>query len=111
MKKGRLSKTEKEFIDTHVNLGVDAIAEKLDRSTAVIASYLDMFHKKPAKEVQPATQTQATSTDMNLFARNEKRGVVAMTESASMSGDEKKSSKDVYATRKYKNAIHKIKED
>ena len=105
MKKGRLSKTEKEFIDTHVNLGVDAIAKKLDRSTAVIASYLDMFHKKPTDS------STKESNDMNLYARNEERGVVVMTEGASMSADEKKKSADIYATRKYKNAIHKIKGD
>lgn len=108
MKKGRLSQTEKDFIDSNVKIGVDAIANKLDRSTSVVASYLDMFHKKPTTEVKSDTEQPS---DMNLFARNEKRGVVAMTESASMSGDEKAKPKDVYATRKYKNAIHKIKED
>jgi len=103
MKKGRLSKTEKEFIDSNTKIGVDALATKLDRSTTVIANYLS--------EEVAASDEPSKPTDMDLYARNEKRGVVAMTESASMSGDEKRSSKDIYKTRKYKNAIHKIKDD
>tara|TARA_Y100000296_G_C5179860_1_gene263079 strand:- start:8765 stop:9055 length:291 start_codon:yes stop_codon:yes gene_type:complete len=73
MKKGPLSKSEKEFIDNNVSMGVDAIAKKLERSTSLINKYVGSSKRGDAHD---------------LFARKKDKGVVTMTEAASMAADE-----------------------
>lgn len=97
MKKGPLSKKDKLFIDSNKTMSIQELSDKLEKSTTLVKEYVD--EKKPKGD------------DMKLFARNKERGVVVMTESASMASDESKKNVNLYSTRKYRNAIHKIKED
>ena len=106
MKKGPLSKEEKTFIDNNSNLSNEALAEKLDRSEKTISNYT----KKP-QQTKTETVTSSGSSDIDLYARNKDRGVVVMTETASIVSDEKKKKTNIMNTRKYRNIIHKIKED
>jgi hypothetical protein len=104
MRKGPLSKADKEFIDANrSNMTLVELASKLQRSDKVVETYL--------KTLTPTTDTNNVGSDINLYARNKERGVVVMTESASMSADEKKTKLDVYSSRKYRDVIHKIRED
>lgn len=106
MKKGPLSKDEKKFIDSNSNLTNEALAEKLDRSIKTVSNY----NKKPQKTKIQSTNSD-TSSDIELYARNKDRGVVVMTETASIVSDEKKKKTNIMNTRKYRNIIHKIKEE
>jgi len=98
MKKGPLSKKEKEFIDNNIAIGVEGLATKLDRSTAVVSKYTD-------------TITDDTTSTHNLFARKKERGVTVMTEAASMTSDENKKARKTEMPARHKGAIHKIRED
>lgn len=106
MKKGPLSNSDKAFIDKNLNMTAGQLSEKLDRSLSSVESYLD---KTKTDEVE--NKTDDTHNDLNLYARNKDRGVVIMTENASTASDEKRKVNNVYETRKYRNVIHKIKED
>lgn len=99
MKKGPLSKKDKEFIDCNIGMDIENLAKKLERSVEVLEKYL-ASNKKPS-----------TNNTVGLFARNKDRGVVVMTESASMASDENRNKVNLYETRKYKNSIHTIREE
>jgi len=102
MKKGPLSKKEKEFIDENKSMSTtENIADKLERSLKVVSRYVEI-----------SDQEDPTRTS-ELFARKEDRGVTVMTEAASMSGDESKSRRktDTKNAKRYEGVIHKIKED
>ena len=73
MKKGPLSKVEKEFIDNNLSIGVDTIAKKLERSVSLVNKYIGKQKQGDAHE---------------LFARKKDKGVVTMTEAASMAADD-----------------------
>ena len=98
MKKGPLSKKEKEFIDNNIGIGVEGLAAKLNRSTAVVSKYT-------------STITDDTTSTRNLFARKEDRGETVMTEAASMTSDENKKARKTEMPARHKGAIHKIRED
>jgi hypothetical protein len=99
MKKGPLSNKDKEFIDCNVGMAIEELSKKLERSIEVLEKYLSSNKTKPKGD------------NIKLFARNKDRGVVIMTESASMASDENKNKVNLYKTRKYKDSIHTIKED
>lgn len=101
-KKGPLSKTEKDIIASSATTPVPELAKRLERSETVVQKYLTTIQTQ---------DNSAVGKDINLFARNKDRGVVVMTESASMAGDEHKKTNEIYNTRKYKNIIHKFKEE
>ena len=110
-KKGRLSNKEKDFITTNYkSKSVKFIASKLNRSQFVV----DKFIQKLSFNVdENKTQEKTTTTSGDLFARNKERGVVVMTEGASMAADEskkKKSPTDVNVSPRYRKHIHKIKD-
>ena len=95
MKKGPLSKKEKEFIDNNQSMDIKDISEKLDRSEKVLGKYM-----KIAENPRP-----------NLFATKPERGVVIMTENASMAADESRSKRTDMAKRYQEGVIHKIKDN
>tara|TARA_R100001377_G_C3156651_1_gene98254 strand:+ start:149 stop:454 length:306 start_codon:yes stop_codon:yes gene_type:complete len=101
MKKGPLSKKEKEFIDNNKSMNTEDVAKKLERSVKVVARYVEINN-----------QEDPTHTS-ELFARKEDRGVTVMTEAASMAGDESKSRRKAESPnpKRYEGVIHKIKED
>ena len=101
-KKGPLSKTEKDTISSNKNMNITELSNKLDRSESVVKKYLAQISTE---------NTPTQGNDIDLFARNKERGVVVMTEVASMAGDENKKTNDIYNTRKYKDIIHKFKKD
>lgn len=106
-KKGPLSKEEKAFIDNNSNLSNEQLAEKLDRSIKTVSNY----NKKSSAAQEKRSNQTAPSNDIDLYARNKERGVVVMTENASIVSDEKKKKTNIMNTRKYRDIIHKIKED
>tara|TARA_R110000824_G_scaffold395873_1_gene596921 strand:+ start:10790 stop:11134 length:345 start_codon:yes stop_codon:yes gene_type:complete len=81
MKKGPLSKKEKQFITENKNKEIEKIAEELSRSVAVVKK----FHQTIKNENEEA---QLPPKSGDLFARNKRYGVVTMTETASMAADE-----------------------
>ena len=95
MKKGPLSKIEKEFIDNNKSMGIKDISRKLDRTEKVLGKYMKI------------TDTPSN----NLFATKPERGVVIMTESASMSADESRPKRSSQMPSRYEEGvIHTIKE-
>jgi len=84
MKKGRLTTEEKLYLDNHKDVEIEKLCKKLKRSKDAIEGYLDL-----TKEPEPEP-TKRESYIKNLFAKKEDRGVVVMTEAASMYMDERK---------------------
>lgn len=109
MKKGPLSTKDKKFIDKNPSLDVQVLADKLKRSVGSIEKYLSAKQEPVMMEEKPQ---QKEAPKENLFARNKDHGVVVMTEAASMASDEnRKKSNSSLDSRKYRNVIHKIRED
>ena len=95
MKKGPLSKTEKQFIDNNKSMDIKDISKKLDRSEKVLSKYIKI------------TDTPSN----NLFATKPERGVVVMTETASTSADESRPKRSSQMPARYtEGVIHTIKE-
>jgi len=94
MKKGPLSKKEKQFIDNNQSMDIKDISEKLDRSEKVLARYMQISDN-------PRT---------NLFATKPERGVVVMTENASMAADESRPKRTSTSKRYQEGVIHQIKD-
>tara|TARA_Y100000296_G_C5145296_1_gene243334 strand:+ start:357 stop:641 length:285 start_codon:yes stop_codon:yes gene_type:complete len=94
MKKGPLSKIEKEFIDNNKSMGIKDISKKLDRSERVLSKYMKITDK-------PSN---------HLFATKPERGVVVMTESASTAADETRPKRSNMPQRYQEGVIHKIKD-
>ena len=99
MKRGPLSKKEKEFIDSNKSMKVEKIAAELERSVQVVSKYVEIRDEED------------TSPTHNLFARKPERGVTVMTEAASMTADENKTKRKTTSPERYRGVIHKIKED
>lgn len=110
VKRGRLSKEEKQYITEHAEEGSKTISKHLDRSVASIEKIL---------EGQEESDTATKSKSGDLMARNEKYGAVIMTESASMAADESKkpsskkeeSEEEPSIPSRYRYSLHRIKKD
>lgn len=98
MKKGPLSKKDKEFIDGNMSMDVNAIATKLDRSLTSVKKYMEAIRSDTSD-----------ARIHSLFARKPDRGVTVMTEAASIAGDESKKNPPATPGR-YTTIIHKIKD-
>ena len=118
MKKGPLSNKEKEYIDSNLDMDVDQLAEAMDRSTKIVANYVEKVSavaETPEPEVavepvaEPVVQPVQSSPVSNLMARDQQRGVVVMTEAASMESDERRKAPEPPS--RYSGMIHKIKKD
>ena len=96
MKKGPLSKKEKDFIDNNSSMETEEIAKELNRSVGVVEKYTKIKEKDTSAH--------------GLFARKEDRGVTVMTESASNQSDENKQSRKSTTPKRYTGVIHTIKE-
>jgi len=111
IKKGPLNKKEKTYIsENYKTESVKSIASTLNRTTYMVDKYVKgmSFKQDEETEIEPKPKTSDSS---NLFAKNEERGVTAMTEAASMAADESRSKKVSPTTApRYKRFIHKIKE-
>lgn len=106
MKKGPLSKVEKQFIVDNKDKAIEEIASHLSRSVGLV----EKFHQTIEEEKPPKSG--------DLFARNKRYGVVTMTETASMAGDEsrkkeieKKKEEDNPLPPRYRQSIHKFREE
>lgn len=98
MRKGPLSKKDKQFIDDHMSMDANALAQELDRSLTSVEKYIEENHP-----------SQKSSTH-SLFVRKPDRGVTVMTEAASMAGDESKKNNPPTPPQRYTTIIHKIKD-
>jgi hypothetical protein len=117
-KKGPLSSKEKQYIERHYKAKtVDDISKRLKRSRFVVEKFIaglsferdEAGADKQVEETQPKEDTQT----QNLFARKKERGVVIMTESASMAGDDSRTKRKDAANGiapRYSRFIHKIKD-
>lgn len=108
MRKGPLSKSDKTFIENNITMSVEDLAKKLDRSDNSVRSYYEQL-----KPQDKSTKTEIKNgNELDQFARNKKYGVVIMTENASMSSDSSRNKrvKDIEQIRKFRGAIHRIKD-
>ena len=112
MKKGPLSKEDKAFIDSNSDMSAEDLSKKLKRSKSSVEKYVATLNKRTTKtKTTEATEATEENSDMNLFARKEDRGVVVMTEAASMSADSSKSNSSSLKANRYRDIIHKIREE
>lgn len=81
MKKGPLSKEEKQFIVEHKDDDLKSVADDLNRSVHVVEKFHSTLEEIPLRKAG------------ELMARNKRYGVVTMTEGASMVGDENRKNK------------------
>ena len=109
MKKGPLSKEDKAFIDSNSDMSAEDLSKKLKRSKSSVEKYVATLNKRTTKT--KTTEATEENSDVNLFARKEDRGVVVMTEAASMSADSSKSNSSSLKANRYRDIIHKIREE
>jgi hypothetical protein len=83
-KRGPLSKVEKFYIEKNLDLGVDALAEELDRAKSVIKAYSKTIP-------EPKIAENPTPSSENIFSN--KRGSTVMTETGSMLSDDFRSNR------------------
>ena len=100
MKKGPLSKIEKEFIDNNLSWDIENLSKELNRSVSIIQKHIN-------SSVKPKT----ASNTYDLFARKEDRGVTVMTQEASMASDEKNTDRVAAMPERHRKSIHKIRGD
>lgn len=125
-KKGPLSKTEKEIISSMFLTGDDVgtIADATKRSKNVVVKYINSMETTEVAEVEIENSSSEVSEESTnplkgktgkMFARKEDYGVVAMTEAASVMGDETRPERVAknghQSPPRYHRHIHKIKED
>jgi len=103
MKRGPLSNDEKSYIEKNSSKTIESLSKKLNRSETIVAGHLDTIKD----------DVDATTITHNLFARKKDRGVVVMTEAASIVSDENKNKRKnkVNVSTRHEGSIHKIKED
>ena len=114
MKKGPLSKKEKAHIlKNYLDTPAAVMAEEMDRSVHMVDKFIakqSFAQKEPEPEpVEQKEKPKTTSQAFNLLARDKNRGVVVMTEASSMESDKNKPKPT--QPKRYRNIIHKIKED
>ena len=98
MRKGPLSKKDKQFIDDNMSMDIDILAKELDRSLSSVKKYVKEHH---ITKDAPAH---------SLFVRKPERGVTVMTEAASMAADYNKKNDASQSPKRYTDIIHKIKD-
>jgi hypothetical protein len=112
-KKGPLSQKEKTYIEKNYHSKtVVEIANKLHRTEYMVDKFIKTlsFSIKDDEPKEEETPKQITG---DLFAKNKERGVVVMTQTASMAGDESKSKRKEAAngiSPRYTKNIHKIRD-
>lgn len=90
MRKGPLSKEDKQFIENNRNKPASEIATSLDRKEEIVSKYITTLPVvAPAigsivHEPTPIADTHM----MSMMAKNKKFGAVVMTENASMVSDD-----------------------
>jgi hypothetical protein len=113
-KKGPLSNKEKSYIEQHYKSdSVDSIAEYLKRSSYMVDKFIKTLSFEVEIEDAEETPEPIKGQSADLFAKNKERGVVVMTEAASMDGDQSKTQRKEAANGiapRYSKFIHKIKD-
>jgi len=126
MKTGRLSKKEKDFLDKNLKMDINELCNTLNRARDQVVEYVREQVRKQRDEKKknklnniPKVKAQETTTNTidiknksqsragELLARNEKLGVVVMTEASSSESDKYRKKPQIPS--KYKSMIHKIK--
>jgi len=108
-KTGPLSKEEKTYIEDNKTKSPDSIAKDLDRSESIVNKHLTKI--KPEQEDSEQAGEWSPPKAGDQFARNEKYGSTAMTEGASMAGDENKKKTVRAMPDRMKDYICEIKRD
>ena len=88
LRTGRLSILEKEYLDKNSDVEIDKLCKKLKRTREAVMTYLGV-----TDEVESEPAPKKESFVKELFAKKKDRGVVVMTEAASMYMDERKKSR------------------
>ena len=115
-KKGPLSQKEKSFIKKNYHSkNAEELASSLKRSVYMVDKFVKTlsFEKEESIMKKPTPEKTIQHKADNLFAKNKERGVVVMTEAASMAADESKAKRKETLTEvapRYRKYIHKIKE-
>lgn len=96
MKKKELNTAQRTFIEQNLDKSVEELEKDTGATVDLIQSYVTLLQNRPK------------NPDLSGFARNEKRGVVIMTEGASQKGDDlNKVKRDKLAN--YEDSIHRMK--
>lgn len=88
MKKGPLSKEDKQYIENNQSKTVAEIAASLDRKEDIVSKYISTLPAPPIGAIVQEPAPIADTYVMSMMAKNKKFGVVVMTENASMASDE-----------------------
>lgn len=111
MKKGPLSKKDKQYIEKfHGKVHINKIAAHVERTVEFVEKYIESL-EQPEPESE-AVEEPKSPTALDFMARKPERGVVVMTEVASMRGDEtrQKRGKNPPSGR-YKDCIHRFRDE
>jgi CBS domain-containing protein len=113
VKKGKLSRVEKFFIEGNTNLPVEDVAAELNRSVAIVQKYVDeIMVAEPTQVTQEATVDEPAVPGMltvkdtiGTKMRNGKPVATVMTPAASEIADEHRQQTGL--NKKLQGAIHK----
>ncbi len=109
MKKGRLTKDEKSYITKYASkMSIPRIAAKLERSEKSVESFIAKNLEEMEEKV--AEEKEVKESALDYMAVRSDRGVVIMTETASMRADDSYKLNKKYGD-KYNNSIRKIRAD
>lgn len=121
MKKGRLSKLEKFYIENNLDESPSDIAKELDRSVGIVKRHIERTagkSKKKSDEEQPKKKDDKSPLDKSPMGRsfaysNEKRykGIVSATASSASRGDRAKKGPKKPLSHFQKNIAPAIRED
>ena len=118
MKKGPLSKKEKQYIEkNYKSKSIDQMATRMKRSEHMVDKFVKTLDFKVEENDDTKENPAATPPVFkgpvpgDLFARKEDRGVTIMTEAASIASDDSKKNNNSTSTpQRYNKFIHRIKD-
>lgn len=117
MKKGPLSKKEKQYIEKYYSkLTPHHMAKHLERNIEVVEKHISTISVPITVVAEPVPVDDGEPKMpeiMDIMSKRKDFGVVIMTEAASMASDESKRRRAGQnpPSGRYKNCIHKIRED
>lgn len=114
MRKGPLTKKDKQYIEKfYGKVHIEKIAKHVERSVEFVEKYIEKVKAEEATQIaeQEAEQPKP-QTALDFMGRKPERGVVVMTEVASMRADETRAKRGKNPpSGRYKDCIHIIRKD
>ena len=105
--KGPLTKVEKFYLENNSDLSTKQLAQDIGRSAKAVEKHLESLKKEGSEHIAQSKGDSSADVAGDLMSRNEKYGVTAMNEQASLAGESQKNPKSAFNPK----TMYKIKDD